>query len=98
MTRRLLLPAVLLLALLPAASAHAATIDFGRQAAPDSASSPRTTLRKANSALANGGGVHRGADVTPLLKQLALDLPSLTGSARKQAVDLLQRPTQGEGG
>jgi hypothetical protein len=98
MMRRLLLPAVLLPALLAAGSAHATTIDFGRQASPDSAKSPRTTLRKASSALANGGDVDRGADVTPLLKQLALDLPSLTGSARKQAVDLLQRPTQGEGG
>jgi hypothetical protein len=96
--RRLLLPAVLLLALLATASAQATTIDFGRQSSSDNTTTPRSTLRKANSALAHGGDVYRSADVTPLLKQLALDLPSLTGSARKQAVDLLQRPTQGEGG
>src|SRR4051794_31870092 len=93
MTRRLLV--LLLLVLLVPASAQATTIHF-RSAHPSASSGG--VLHKARAALANGGDVLRGADVTPLLKQLALALPHLSGSARKQAVDLLQRPTQGEGG
>src|SRR4051812_19673352 len=99
MTSRRLLPlALLVLALLVPAAAQASTVNFGKVDPAADGTSPRTTLRKANSALENGGDVHRSADVTPLLKQLALDLPALSGSARKQAVDLLQRPTPGEGG
>jgi hypothetical protein len=95
---RLLLPLLAVLALLFTGSAQATTLDFGHHGSPDGAKSPQASLRKANSALAHGGDVHRSADVTPLLKQLALDLPALSGSARKEAVDLLERPTQGEGG
>src|SRR4051794_37205270 len=95
---RLLLPITILLALLVAGSAQATTLHFGRQGAPDGATSPRAALRKANAALVHGGDVHRSADVTPRLKQLALDLPALSGSARKQAIGLLARPTPGEGG
>jgi hypothetical protein len=98
MTRRLLLPITILLALLVAGSAQATTLHFGRQGSPDGATSPRAALRKANTALVHGGDVHRSADVTPRLKQLALDLPALTGSAHKRAVGLLARPTPGEGG
>src|SRR4051812_49054174 len=93
---RLLLPITILLALLVAGSAQATTLEFGHQGSPDGATSPRAALRKANSALVHGGDVHRSADVTPRLKQLALDLPALTGSAHKQAVGLLSRPTPGE--
>ena len=105
MTRRLLptalrrlLPAALLLALLAPGAAHAVTVDFGRQAAPDGAQSPSAALRKAKSALVHGGDVHRSADVTPLLKELALSLPSLSGAERKRAAGLLARPTPGQGG
>jgi hypothetical protein len=94
--RRLLLPIAVLLCL-PGA-AHATTLDFGRQGAPDGAATPQAALRKANAALVGGGNVHRSADVTPRLKQLALDLPALRGSAHKRAVGLLARPTPGEGG
>jgi hypothetical protein len=99
MTRRLLLPiALLALALLVPAGAHAVTLHFGSVHAPADAKSPRATLHKARSALLDGDGVRKGSEVTPLLKQLALKLPSLSGAERKRAVDLLQRPTQGEGG
>ncbi|MEA2410998.1 MAG: hypothetical protein QOC77_1559 [Thermoleophilaceae bacterium] len=102
MTRRLFLPISLLaLALLVPLTARAASVGFGTVAAPAGAAaagSPRATLRKAQSALLDGRGVRKGSEVTPLLKQLALKLPSLTGSERKRAVRLLERPTQGQGG
>ena len=81
MTRRLL-PIALLVLLVPA-SAHA--------------ESPRTTLRKASSALKSGKGVRTGAEVTPLLKRLAVTLPKLKGSDRTRAARLLARPTIGQG-
>jgi hypothetical protein len=99
MTRRLLLPVALLaLALLVPAGAHAVTLHFGSAHASTDAKTPRAALHKARTALLEGDGVRRGLEVTPLLKQLALELPSLSGAERKRAVDLLQRPTQGEGG
>src|SRR3954451_20496596 len=98
MTRRLLPIALLALALLVPAGAAAKTVHFGDVHAPSDAKSPRATLHKARAALLDGDGVRKGSEVTPLLKQLALKLPSLTGAERKRAVGLLQRPTQGEGG
>jgi hypothetical protein len=84
-----------LLALLIPASAHADS--FGRVASTDDSASPRQTLHKAQKALVAGGGVDKGTEVTPLLKQLALKLPRLQGAERKRAVSLLARPTPGQG-
>jgi hypothetical protein len=72
-----------LLVLLVPASAHA--------------ESPRTSLRKASSALKSGKGVRTGAEVTPLLKRLAVTLPKLKGADRTRAARLLARPTIGQG-
>jgi hypothetical protein len=99
MTRRLLPIAVLAFALLAPGAADATTESFGHAASSSGdAKSPRATLHKAQAALLDGRGVARGRDVTLLLKQLALKLPSLTGAERKSAVRLLTRPTPGQGG
>ncbi|MEA2467448.1 MAG: hypothetical protein QOJ57_1574, partial [Thermoleophilaceae bacterium] len=92
-----LLP-ILTLALLAPASAQAATETFGggHRSSGDTLS-PRATLHKAQSALEKGSGVQAGTEITPLLKQLALKLPSLSGAERKRALGLLARPTQGQG-
>jgi hypothetical protein len=95
MLRRLL--PILALALLAPASAQAATETFGGHRSSIDALSPRATLHKAQSALAEGRGVQAGTEITPLLKQLALKLPSLRGAERKRALGLLARPTQGQG-
>jgi hypothetical protein len=92
MTRRFL--TLLLLSLLLPASAHATTVRFRAPHDPTATKTPAAALHKARTALVDGGG----KEVTPLLKQLALALPSLTGAERKRAVDLLSRPTQGQGG
>jgi hypothetical protein len=92
--RRLLLPITLLALALPA-SASASVETFGGSAASNDSLSPRATLHKAGAALVKGRG--DGTEVTPLLKQLALKLPSLHGAERKRAVGLLARPTQGQG-
>jgi hypothetical protein len=98
MIRRSLYISLLALALLVPATAGAAVQSFGTIRAPAAEKSPRATLHKAQSALLDGRGVRRGAEITPLLKQLALKLPSLHGAERKRAVQLLTRPTQGQGG
>ena len=92
--RRLLLPITLLALALPA-SASASVETFGGGSASVDSLSPRATLHKAGAALEKGRG--ESAEVTPLLKQLALKLPSLHGAERKRAVGLLARPTQGQG-
>jgi hypothetical protein len=86
---------LVLLALLVPASAHA--VSFGPVASTDDNASPKVALHKAQKALVSGGGVDRGTEVTPLLKQLALKLPALRGAERKRAIGLLARPTPGEG-
>jgi hypothetical protein len=96
--RRLLPIPLLALALLVPSAAQAATVNFGNAGASPKTGSPGTTLHKARVALHDGGSVRRGADVTLLLKQLALDLPNLSGAERKSAVRLLARPTPGQGG
>jgi hypothetical protein len=96
MIRRLPHASLLALALMMPASAHAATQSFGTVGTAGNSKSPRTALRKAQSALLRGG-VQQGAGVTPLLKQLALELPSLHGADRKRAIGLLARPTRGDG-
>jgi Big-like domain-containing protein len=79
--RRLLPLAVL--ALLVPASAEAA--------------SPRATLHKASKALTTQAPPRTGRSVTPLLKQLAIELPRLHGTAHTKAARLLARPTIGQG-
>jgi hypothetical protein len=99
MIRRSLYISLLALALLVPATAGAANPQsFGTLRAPAADKSPSATLHKAQSALFRGSGVRKGVEVTPLLKQLALKLPSLHGAERKRAVQLLSRPTQGQGG
>jgi hypothetical protein len=85
------------LALLSPAAAGAVTYDFGRVAAPGAAQSPRAALHKAQTVL-TGPRSRRPPDVTPLLKRLALGLPSLSGADRRRALRLLARPTPGQGG
>ena len=94
-SRRTSLLALLAFGLLVPASAQADTFGYAR--ADTDSLSPKATLHKAQRALVAGGGVKAGTEVTPLLKQLALKLPSLSGAAHKRAVSLLARPTQGEG-
>jgi hypothetical protein len=52
--------------------------------------SPQRTLAHAKRAWSRGG-----VELTPLLRQLAIDLPELSGSQRRQAQSLLARPTDG---
>jgi hypothetical protein len=95
MIRRLLL--ISILALLAPGAAHAATSHFHAYGQEDDSISPQAALRKAHAALIHGRGVTGGTEITPLLKQLALKLPSLTGADRRHAARLLARPTQGQG-
>jgi hypothetical protein len=93
MIRRLVV--IVAVALAAPAAAHAAS--FRAAGAPAGSESPRATLHKASVALDRG--VRNRRDVTPILKELALKLPSLTSASdRKRAAALLARPTQGEGG
>jgi hypothetical protein len=93
MIRRYLFTPLLGLALLVPATAHAQ--QFSGTASAEASGSPAAALHKASSALAGRGP--KDADVTPLLKQLALKLPSLAGDERRSARRLLARPTQGGG-
>jgi hypothetical protein len=96
MLRRFFPTCLLALALSPAA-ANATTYDFGHVGRAGDARSPRAALHKAQSAL-TGRDSKAAPDVTPLLKQLALKLPSLSGADRVRARRLLARPTPGQGG
>src|SRR4051794_29181918 len=84
---------LLLVVLLAPATAQGAT--FGGSDGSVDSLSPSATLHKAGAALERGRGA--SAEVTPLLKQLALKLPALSGAERKRALGLLARPTQGQG-
>src|SRR4051812_8771013 len=100
MAGRFFLVSLLALALLAPAVAEGATQRFetiAPTASQPSAQSPRTTLRKARAALVERRGVRTGTDVTPLLKQLALRLPTLTGADRRRARRILARPSRGQG-
>jgi hypothetical protein len=66
-------------------------------AAAQAGASARTTLHKASAALTTQAKPRQARNVTPLLKQLALKLPSLHGSERTKAARLLARPTIGQG-
>lgn len=95
MLRRVLL--ISLLALLAPVPAHAATARFRAYGQENDSLTPTETLRSARGALLKGTGVRGGSEVTPLLKQLALKLPSLAGPDRRRALRLLARPTPGQG-
>jgi Bacterial Ig-like domain/Family of unknown function (DUF6055) len=56
------------------------------------AQSTQTLLKRTKQALTPGG---RAIEPTPLLRELAVRLPSLHGSERRQAHALLLRPTEG---
>ncbi len=98
MIRRSLLTSLLGLALFATPAAASGLQQFGGTGppAPSASASPKAALHKARSALAGRGS--KDADVTPLLKQLALKLPLLKGSELRTARRLLARPTQGGGG
>jgi hypothetical protein len=59
------------------------------------AASARVLLKRAQRAWIPGQRLRRG-ELTPLLRQLALQLPKLRGSERRQAEALLARPTDGD--
>src|SRR5947208_1589602 len=52
------------------------------------------TLHKAQ-AIRHGRGVKTGFELTPLLKELSVRMKYLTGTQRREAVAMLQRPTIG---
>jgi hypothetical protein len=93
-----LLPLLLLAAVLALpAAAGAATIRLDTSPGLDSLpASPRALLREAE-ALQEGRERSSGEDLTMLLKELAVRLPELEGEQRERAVDLLERPTMGDG-
>jgi hypothetical protein len=62
-------------------------------AAGAQAQSTKTLLKRTKQALTPGG---RPVEPTPLLRDLAVRLPSLHGSERRQAHALLARPTDGQ--
>lgn len=94
MRRRLLPPLLLLLALALPSGAGAAIQQFRTPAPTDNSVTPKQALRKAEAAASGRAG--RGRDLTPLLKDLAVKLPALTGADRVRARRLLARPTLGE--
>src|SRR5207244_9813345 len=47
-------------------------------------------------AVTHGRGVKTGRELTPLLKDLAMRMKYLTGTRRREAVGLLERPTLGQ--
>ena len=75
-----------MLALAAAAPAGARSYDFGTVGAASGGKSPLAVLHKAEALL--GGRARKAPEPTPLLKQLAVDLPRLNGSARVRAVRL----------
>src|SRR3954470_3564638 len=90
---RPLAPLVAVLAVLVVAPSAGAWKNLGHQAAPPAAplakASPQDVLRRTEQAFKTGG------DLTPLLRQLALDLPRLSGAEEQRATSLLARPTDG---
>ena len=77
-----ILAAALVAALFTAAPASASALRDG--------GSPQRTLQRVQQAWAGGD-----AELTPLLRRLALQLPSLHGAERRQAQALLARPSDG---
>jgi hypothetical protein len=92
MTRRSLAAALVALALLPgAAAAHSGS--KARALARDAAGAERALERVER--LRAGRGVRTGHELTHALRELALRLPALRGTERRQAEAYLARPTDG---
>src|SRR4051812_26066675 len=90
------LPLLTLLFALGLPGAAAASIQHFDSVSDTSATpSAKQTLHKAE-AVAAGRTSGRGYELTPLLKDLAVKLPALDGSARPRARRLPARPTPGE--
>ena len=90
------LPLLLLAATLAGPSAAQAEVQrFSTITADGGEPTPRAAMRRAERILA-GRARRGGRELTPLLKQLALALPSLDGAERRRALRLLARPTLGE--
>jgi hypothetical protein len=91
--------ALALAAAAPAAQAAPGTQRFASPRAAlvtaPQAISPSQALRRARRAWHTTGTGRGAADLTPLLRQLATQLPQLHGSERRQAQSLLARPTDG---
>ncbi len=94
MRRRLLPPLLLLLVLALPSSAGAAMQHWRTPASGDDSVTPKQALRKASAAVSGRAG--RGRELTPLLKDLAVQLPALSGADARRARRLLARPTLGE--
>ena len=92
MLRRSLPLLVLLAALVPASAASAAEQRFAVPGADAKPLSPRVALRQAEAAVAGRGT----AELTPLLKELAVAAPTLDPAERRRVRRLLARPTMGE--
>src|SRR4051812_5831317 len=92
--RRLLPPLLLLLVVALPSSAGAAVYHLQSASASDKPVTPKQALRKAEAAVAGRTG--QGRELTPLLKDLAVKLPALSGADRQRARRLLARPTLGE--
>jgi hypothetical protein len=93
-----LIPLLLLAAaLVLPATAGATTVRLdttpGADALPDA---PSALLREAEAVVA-GDERADGGELTLLLKELAVALPDLEGAERARAIDLLERPTMGDG-
>jgi hypothetical protein len=80
------------LALAAPAGADAAMQRFEVAGPADGATSPKAALRRAQAAVSG----RSEADVTPLLKELAVALPRLKGGDRRRARRVLARPVIGE--
>ena len=77
------------------AAAPAAADAPVRAASSDARAEARETLREAQ-ALLDGRGVETGKELTPVLKDLALQLKALPEGERREARGLLARPTVGQ--
>jgi hypothetical protein len=95
MLRRLLVPLVIGLCLALPAAAGAAVVKLAPFRTEETPLSAKTALRKAE-AVNDGRASVRGADLTPLLRVLAVKLPTLHGAERRRAEHLLARPTKGD--
>ena len=94
MLRRLSPLPLLLAALAFPAGASASVQHFGTVASGGGSLTPKQTLRKA--AAVASGRAGKGRELTPLLKELAVALPALSGADLTRARRLLARPTIGD--
>src|SRR5918993_2813318 len=93
MLRRTLPLLILLSAVAAPGPAAAVEQRFGPVAGAQKQPTTRAVLRQAEAAVA---GRADGAELTPLLKELAVAAPSLDAAERRRVRRLLARPTMGE--